>query len=498
MFELSNLFDLACYIRKALYLTDNGGLPAQTYVLIIVVSKFIFSTVLISLFSFCMLLVDNKNIYLIQVVRQIDRSVYNFRKRKMYAEPPFSILPQRLRQEIFRHCSKEDLSSLTQCSKWVHKDVFPILFNELGVHWLHLDRNVSTMCKKRHTCMQCVSHLKLYGDVLDVHRRLYLSFGFGFLLRSCNGERLKSLTIKDFLVNCGLQLICNMLPNLQFLKLEKVHGDWDSLARLPPLKSLTIKHCTLGNRHWVMIGAMESLEFLDISNSDHYMCGEENESYFKLVNLRYLDLSATNIDDKVLPVISTTCQKLEYLDISYCTDVTNLGLSCVAHIATLTTLNNTYRRMSEKEAFFLSKLPSLERLDVSHCFPANLSSLSGIGDMQTLTYLNIGVTWRKASDDDFIHIRNLTSLRELHMEYFTKLTNRSLEVVAELVLLEKLDISSCSGFTNDGLKFLTKLLHLRVLRCSGVTGITEDGLQSHDLAKFLVDLNSAQEVVMDV
>jgi hypothetical protein len=73
------------------------------------------------------------------------------------------------------------------------------------------------------------------------------------------------------------------------------------------------------------------------------------------------------------------------------------------------------------------------------------------------------------------HIAGLSSLKTYYAGN-TLITDRSLEILARMSSLEKLEFRDCAGITNAGLAYLSGLPRLREIAVSGSPKITREGL----------------------
>ena len=58
----------------------------------------------------------------------------------------------------------------------------------------------------------------------------------------------------------------------------------------------------------------------------------------------------------------------------------------------------------------------------------------------------------------------------------TKITDRSLEILGQMMSLERIDFSACTGVTDAGLAFLVNLPKLREVYVGGSPRVTRDGM----------------------
>ena len=418
-------------------------------------------------------------------------------------EEIFAILPVEIHSNIYNFCMKDDLKSLTRCSKWLRQDVLPSLWKNMVIQWKDIEKSTPTLCAEENGNMKCISELEFTGSVAGKSEG-YLSFGFAYFLQSCNSDNLKSLSVRHFIAQCGLRLVSELFPNLKSLKLDNVKADWESLSLFTSLKKLIIQDCVDWSEAGKDIYKMLQLEVLEISNQyDHYGMDRfsADPDDFKLINLVDLNLVHVLVSDQQLSTISTTCEKLEVLTLGN-QELTDLGISCISHLPSLQSLCLVQaNKVTDRSLFYISKIPKLHHLALNYCSRLTPCSIKQIATIKTLTNLSLSLSLAKAADEDFASITNLTYLRTLEICGMHSLTNASLAYISLLSNLQQLDISSCNGFTDEGLSYLAKLAHLKALVCDVHTGeddeedvdmdaypITMVGINAHNLWHLLVQL----------
>jgi len=181
---------------------------------------------------------------------------------------------------------------------------------------------------------------------------------------------------------------------------------------------------------------------------------------FELKNLLRLNLSDTNVCSGFFAIISKECSKLRHLNISHCENLmTDMALHIISHIQTLTYLNiEGCYSISEAGLRSISMLPlTYLNMEGSGWTLPPSPCLRSIAKITTLQFLNMNHCFRDATDEDFLPMGELTSLRGLKMEGFGKLTDESLAVISKMVYLRRLNILSCEGFTDKGMPHLAKM-----------------------------------------
>jgi hypothetical protein len=141
----------------------------------------------------------------------------------------------------------------------------------------------------------------------------------------------------------------------------------------------------------------------------------------------------------------------------------------------------------------LTRMPALASLGVScrNVSDAALASLTACAGLRELTSIDF-------TDSGFRHVGGCPRLTHLSCMYcrettdaatehvaalqltsyyagLTRITDRSLEILAGMASLEAVELYECAGITDAGLGFLARLPRLRDVRLSGLVGVTYEG-----------------------
>merc|ERR1711962_103241 len=126
-------------------------------------------------------------------------------------------LPSEVRLHVFSFCNREDLKSLSLCSKKLRDEVLPSLWRKVEISWPTLQKITAKLSKGPFEYMRLISHLELRSSAEKLEKG-YLGFGFAVFLRDCDPERMKSLTIRHYIVKNGLHFASDVFPNLEHLE----------------------------------------------------------------------------------------------------------------------------------------------------------------------------------------------------------------------------------------------------------------------------------------
>lgn len=184
-------------------------------------------------------------------------------------------------------------------------------------------------------------------------------------------------------------------------------------------------------------------------------------------HLEYLGLQdCQRLSDEALKHISTGCTRLERINLSFCVNITDSGLKCLAKMPSLRELNlRACDNVSDVGMSYLADGSApLSLLDVSFCDKIGDQALGyislGLYHLRTLSISNCNI-----SDDGLFQIsKTLYELETLHMGQCSRITDKSLQIIADsLRNLKNIDLYGCVRITTDGIECMLKLPKLQDL-----------------------------------
>ena len=394
-----------------------------------------------------------------------------------------TILPE-VRQDIWNYCDKPSLKVLSVCCKRFYAEVKPFVWKRVELSWQFLEVITKELMKKPHPNIQLISCLVLGAPSLSASSLRnpswgYFSFGFVRLLDRC--ERLKSLTMCNFLPVDGLRLVSENLPQLENLELRGITlraDDLKPLHGLLQLKSLTLRQCSTKNKHWNLIWQLESLENLTVTHcsTPAFLAFFRGGCSWK--NLRSLDFFHIVECPGLYSCIAKRSVKLESLKLTG-SSIQDSDILNVSHLPRLKFIHLFGAdQITDLGISYLTHLPCLERLKISACHNLSPHCLEDIAKIQTLRSLDLDQFSEDAND-----ISCLANLVNLHTLVISRidlgLTDDALRVVAQLKSLRKLDIRD-NNFTEEGIGHLAQLPHLRTLELN-TSNINIERLEKYGL-----------------
>lgn len=210
------------------------------------------------------------------------------------------------------------------------------------------------------------------------------------------------------------------LPHLGMLAFDAKDESMPYIAALPVLKFLIAQDTSAGDDGFVALSASKSIEFI-WGRRCHNLQRRGFQALANMPALRGLSVSCKNVDDE--------------------------GVAALPHFPALRELmpmdvpDEGYRH--------IGKCTELDRLILMYC--------------------------RETGDVATSHIVNLPKLTRYFASY-TKITDRTPELLSTIPSLEDVELQSCPGVTNAGIAALGRLPRLRRLHLSGMQNATADSI----------------------
>jgi hypothetical protein len=201
------------------------------------------------------------------------------------------------------------------------------------------------------------------------------------------------------------------LPNLGWLAFDASDEAMAYIARMPRLRFLGCQDTAAGDDGFVSLSQSQSIEFI-WGRRCHNLRTRGFAALARMPALRALSVSCKNVDD-----------------------------AGVAHLPSFPALRELMPMDVPDEGYrHIARCEALESLILMYC--------------------------RETSDVATEHIVRLPNLKNYFASY-TRITDRTPELLSRIDSLERITLDSCSGVTNAGLAHLSRLPGLRELRVSG-------------------------------
>jgi hypothetical protein len=189
-----------------------------------------------------------------------------------------------------------------------------------------------------------------------------------------------------------------------------------------------------------------------------------------LPHLRMLQAQDTVAGDDGFAALSRS-RTLEYL---WGRDSENLGSRGFAALATMPSLRGlavSCKHVSDDALSLLPVFPALRELTPMDVTDA---AFRHVGRCESLERLWL-MYCRDTGDVATAHIERLAALRTYYAGA-TRITDRSLEILGRMSMIERLEFYQCLGLTNAGLEPLARLPRLREIEVGGSPNVTRSGM----------------------
>ncbi len=181
----------------------------------------------------------------------------------------------------------------------------------------------------------------------------------------------------------------------------------------------------------------------------------------RMPRLRFLGCQDTVAGDDGFVSLSES-QSIEYIWGRRCHNLRTRGFAALARMPALQGLSVSCKNVADRGVAKLPRFPALRELmpmDVPDEGYRHIARCEGLESL-ILMYC------RDTSDAATEHIVRLRQLRSYFASY-TKITDRTPELLSHMNSLERITLDGCAGVTNTGLAHLTRLPRLQELRVSG-------------------------------
>lgn len=231
-----------------------------------------------------------------------------------------------------------------------------------------------------------------------------------------------------------------------------------------------------------VIARFKALRSSEISDSSLAELASLTEGFEELTEI---DATSSGVTDGGLAHL-TKLPLLKKLDLTS-TKVTDQGVQHLAQVPSLESLALQGTAISDAGVASLTTLPNLKELDLRGCH-LTPEGFAAIGRMPVLEAINLDSTGG-VNDATFDLICNARTLKRLRMNYVMGVTDKGMNSLAKLEILEELFISECpvtgEALTKVAKTGLKKLKRLLMNKCP----ITLAGAKAINSCKSLEHLN---------
>lgn len=204
----------------------------------------------------------------------------------------------------------------------------------------------------------------------------------------------------------------------------------------------------------------------------------------KIASLRYLWAQANDsVTDAFLESLADE-NRIEFIDVSDCRNVSDAGLKAIGRMTVLTGLVLSRQRQSSKRVepnytveglTHLGKLKALRYLAMADS-PVTTAGVSFIGELGELRELTLSAC-QSLTGEVFDFIAKCRNLEMLNFDYCRWVDGVGIRKLAALENLVELHVRGCEGITNESFPVFEKMTRLRRLAVYG-TSMTVEGAQA--------------------
>jgi hypothetical protein len=186
--------------------------------------------------------------------------------------------------------------------------------------------------------------------------------------------------------------------------------------------------------------------------------------------LRFLVCQDTAAGDDGFVALSGS-QSIEYIWGRRCYNLRSRGFTALARMPLLRGLSVSCKNVDDTGLAALPRFPALRELMPMDVPDEGYRHIGRCAQLESLLLMYC----RDTSDVATSHLTGLTRLTRYFNSY-TRITDRTPELLSGISSLERIELSACPGVTNAGVAALARLPHLRELQLSGMQNVTREAL----------------------
>jgi hypothetical protein len=252
-------------------------------------------------------------------------------------------------------------------------------------------------------------------------------------------------------------------PNMLGLRGTLTDRGMQSLAGLDGLFGLSVDAPNLHAAALAPLVTLPNLGFLAFDAADDAM-----PHIGAMPHLRFLMCQDTEAGDDGFAALARS-RSIEYIWGRRCHNLGDRGFVALAAMPALRSLSVSCKNVGDAGLASLPRFAALREL-----MPMDVpdDGYRHIGRCEQLESL-ILMYCRETGDAATEHVVHLPRLSNYFASY-TRITDRTPELLAAAPALERIELSGCAGVTNDGVAALAAAPALRELRLSGMQQVTRD------------------------
>jgi Leucine Rich repeat len=213
-----------------------------------------------------------------------------------------------------------------------------------------------------------------------------------------------------------------------------------------------------------------------LSNLGYLGCGSElcdddaMRHIAALPKLRMLMGQGTVATDEGFRSLSQS-QTIEYIWGRECPNLKGPGFAALAGMRALKGLAVSCKFVDDDALAMLPDFPALRELMPMDVGDDGFRHIGRCRQLESLVLMYCRDTTDVATE----HIQTLSNLKKYHAGY-TRITDRSLEMLSRMTSLEELSFEGCKGITDTGVALLATLPHLRKISIGNSRKVTRKGM----------------------
>jgi hypothetical protein len=260
------------------------------------------------------------------------------------------------------------------------------------------------------------------GDLPELHRLMGLQslllaetkITDASIARIAECAKLRSLDLRECAVSNAAMETLSGLKQLQVLKLASKGGGttvddagMSAIGKMTQLRSLALDYLWISEEGLKQLKELKGLQELYLAQT---LVGDEALPVIAgFVDLKRLRLARTQVTGEGLAALESL-RKIEDIDLSECSQLTDAGMPSLGKLTTLKRLNLWRDQLSDEGVSHLAGLSNMEwlNLDNTQLTSSGAASLSG---MKKLVFLHLGSTG--LSNSGLSALEGLTALKDL-------------------------------------------------------------------------------------
>jgi hypothetical protein len=254
-------------------------------------------------------------------------------------------------------------------------------------------------------------------------------------------------------------------PNMLMLRGTFTDAGMASLIGLDGLFALNVDSARLAitGAGLTPLAGLPNLTWLAFDAKDESMA-----AIAALPHLRFLMCQDTSATDAGFVALSRS-RTIEHIWGRRCHGLQRRGFLALAEMPALRHLSVSCLNVDDEGLSALPRFPSLRELMPMDVPDAGYRHVAACPQLESLVLMYCRDTTDAATE----HLAAMTTLRKYFASY-TRITDRTPEILSGIDSLESITFDSCAGLTNAGIVRLARLPKLREVRAESMPGITPD------------------------